>query len=114
MSLSHKDYVDILTFYKIDNKNMTKQDIKTLAEDLLANKLCRCIKKVTTKNKKENEVEAIKICRNSVLHKKNIDVGKFKCKKKPRFISKKHTRNKLFKYSKKKSKGKKNKRTRKK
>ena len=49
---------------------MTKQDIKTLAEDLLANKLCRCIKEVTTKNKKENEVEAIKICRNSVLHKK--------------------------------------------
>ena len=102
MSLLHKDYVDILTFYKIDNKH-DETDIK-LAEDLLANKLCRCIKKVTTKNKKENEVEAIKIC--EIVYYIKILMLVNLSKKKPRFISKKHTRNKLFKYSK-KTKGKK-------
>ena len=80
MSLLHKDYIDILNFYNIDGVNMTKKDVKLLAEDYLANKLCRCIKKVNPK--KKNEKKAIKICRNSVLHKKGLDVKKFKCKKK--------------------------------
>ena len=111
MSLNKKDYENILDFYKTPIPG-TYKEIKEKAEYILANKLCRCIKKVNKTYKKEET--AIAICKDSVLHKKNIDVGKFKCKKKPRFISKKHTRNKLFKYSKKKSKGKKNKRTRKK
>jgi hypothetical protein len=103
MSLLHKDYIDILNFYNIDGVNMTKKDVKLLAEDYLANKLCRCIKKVNPK--KKNEKKAIKICRNSVLHKKGLDVKKFKCKKKASFISNKRTRSKLFKYNKKSKKG---------
>jgi len=100
MSLSHKDYVNILTFYNIDSDDMSKRDVKALAEDMLATKLCRCIKKVDPKNK--DEKKSIKICRDSVLHKKGIDSYKFKCKKKARFISKKGTSKKLFKYKSKK------------
>tara|TARA_Y100000768_G_scaffold373357_1_gene341889 strand:+ start:1212 stop:1532 length:321 start_codon:yes stop_codon:yes gene_type:complete len=101
MTLFHKDYADILDFYDIDYKNMTKKDVKLLAEDFLANKLCRCIKKVDPKRK--NEKKAIKICRSSVLHKKGVDSNRFKCKKKARFISKKGTNKKIFKYKSKKN-----------
>ena len=58
MSLLHKDYIDILNFYNIDGVNMTKKDVKLLAEDYLANKLCRCIKKVNPK--KKNEIDFTK------------------------------------------------------
>lgn len=100
MVLSHSDYVDILTFYNIEDRNMSKRDVKMLAEDILATKLCRCIKKVDPK--KKDEKKAIKICRDSVLHKKGIDSYKFKCKKKAKFISKKGTNKKIFKYKPKK------------
>ena len=99
MSLTHQDYVDILTFYDIDSTNINKKDVKLLAEDYLANKLCRCIQKVDPKKKNKNN--AIKICRSSVLHKKGVDTRAFKCKRKASFISKKGTRNKLIKYNKK-------------
>jgi len=79
---------------------MSKRDVKVLAEDMLATKLCRCIKRVDPKNK--DEKKSIKICKDSVLHKKGISNYKFKCKKKARFISKKGTSKKLFKYSSKK------------
>ena len=99
MSLKHQDYIDILIFYDIDYTNMKKKDVQLLAEDYLVNKLCRCIKKVDPKKKNKNN--AVKICRNSVLHKKGIDARAFKCKRKASFISKKGTRNKLIKYNKK-------------
>lgn len=101
MSLLHKDYLNILEFYDIDYKNMTKKDVKLLAENFLANKLCRCIKKVDPK--RNNEKKAIKICRSSVLHKKGLDIYGFKCKKKKKLISKKGTNKKIFKYKSKKN-----------
>ena len=91
MNLSHKDYVDILKFYKMDVSAMKKRDIKEKAEHLLATKLCKCIKSI--KNKRAaSEKKAIAICYNSVIKRKGIKTFRFKCKNGARFIPKKGTR----------------------
>lgn len=89
MRLSLKDYLSVLKYYKIDASNMKKGEIKKKAEGILAEKLCRCIKKVdkslkgerrSNKGKKNTESRAIAICKNSVLTKKKLFTPKFKCK----------------------------------
>jgi len=96
MELSNNDYLDILKFYNISFKKLNKQQIKNIAEQKLAEKLCRCIKKVNTESKKN----AIAICKNSVLKKKNLNIYGFKCKKKPRFLTNKGNRKKMNKIKK--------------
>ena len=96
MRLKNSDYVTILKYYDIDVKGMKKKDAKRKAEDLLANKLCRCIKKVD--NKDEPESRAIAICKSSVLFKKGLRNYGFKCKPKARFIPKRGTSKKLIKF----------------
>jgi hypothetical protein len=96
MRLKNSDYVTILKYYNIDSKGMKKKDKKRKAEDLLANKLCRCIKKVD--NKDEPESKAIAICKNSVLLKKGLRNYGFKCKPKARFIPMKGTVKRLTKF----------------
>ena len=76
MSLLHKDYIDILNFYNIDGVNMTKKDVKLLAEDYLANKLCRCIKKVNPK--KKISIQRKKEVWNTHF---GVEKGQEKCKK---------------------------------
>ncbi len=105
MNLTHKDYLDIMRFYKIDVSNMKNKDIKLKAENILANKLCRCIKKVNPLLK--NEQNAIIICKKSVLFNKNIKNYGFRCKKKAKFIPKKGTSRNLAKYVNKKTRKKK-------
>ena len=61
MSLSHADYLNIMKFYKIDVSNISKKDIKLTAEDILANKLCKCIKKITPLLKNEQNAIQRKI-----------------------------------------------------
>ncbi len=95
MHLSHKDYLDILGYYKIDNRGMSKTTVREKAEDILANKLCRCIKKVDPKGK--DEKKAIAVCRDSVLRKKGLKSYGFRCKKKPRFVPKRGTSKNLAK-----------------
>ena len=101
--LNKKDYISLLNYYKINTNGLTLSDIKNKAEYILANKLCRCIKKVDTyyvnKKKKKKEKDIIGICKNSVLTKKNINIYKFKCKKTPRLLKKSKTkkRDKVFK-----------------
>ena len=68
MRLKNSDYITILKYYDIDAQGMRKKDAKRKAEDLLANKLCRCIKRVD--NKDEPESRAIAICKSSILLKK--------------------------------------------
>lgn len=92
MRLSLKDYLSVLKYYKIDASTMKKGEIKKKAEGILAEKLCRCIKKVDKslkgerksnkgkKDKKNTESRAIAICKNSVLTKKKLFTPKFKCK----------------------------------
>lgn len=89
MKLLKDDYIKILNFYKINYSKYSSQRIKHIAEEILTNKLCRCIKKV--KNKKEkNESRAIGICKSSVLNRKNLTIGKFSCKKQAKLLKDKN------------------------
>ena len=79
MKLTKKDYKNLLGFYKIKTKkNISYKNLKKMGEKILANKLCKCIKKVNSKN----ENISIPICRSSILNKKNLNIKKFTCKKK--------------------------------
>tara|TARA_B100000902_G_C27282149_1_gene902383 strand:- start:1717 stop:2052 length:336 start_codon:yes stop_codon:yes gene_type:complete len=98
MNLSNGDYLKILKYYNLDVKKMNKKEtIKELAEDILATKLCRCIKKVN-KNDNKPESQAIGICRKSVLKTKQLKNFGFTCKKKAKFVPKKGSRKNLVKY----------------
>lgn len=80
MNLTKNDYIKILKYYNInDYKSYTNKEIKKKAENILASKLCRCIKTIKYK---EN---SIAICANSVIKKKNLKYNKFSCKKKSEF-----------------------------
>ena len=70
--LTNSDYEDILTYYDIEKPNR-QENTKTLAEQILATKLCRCIKRVGKQRKQENERRNIGICRNSVISRKNLN-----------------------------------------
>jgi hypothetical protein len=104
MRLSLNDYISILKFYKIDVSHMKQKAIKQKAEAILAEKLCRCIKKVDKSlkneikyNKKTFESSAIAICKNSIFTKKNISPAKFKCKGTAKLLPSKNKHNKLTK-----------------
>ena len=73
--ITNNDYKKILEYYKISIPKSTKM-IKTEAEKILATKLCRCIKKVGL----ENESKSIGICTKTILNRKGLTRGKFKCK----------------------------------
>ena len=92
-SLTAKDYMNILTYYKINSKKKTRKEQRSIAEKLLAKKLCRCIKKGSSP--KNDEKRAIGICRSSVVKKKNLKINKFRCKKKASLVSFKSTKKKL-------------------
>jgi len=86
--LTKNDYKAILEFY---DKPIPKSFrlLKKNAEDILVSKLCRCIKKVSSKN--NNEKRSIGICTKTIINKKKLTRGKFTCKKKKK---KKLTKNK--------------------
>lgn len=95
MKLNDKDYKKILKFYKLYiPKN--KYSMRTLAEDKLAEKLCKCIKKVKRKEDK-NEGRATAICRKSVIINKGYKNFGFTCKKKYSLRNKKNKSYKLLK-----------------
>ena len=98
MDLTINDYKTILDYYNIDYKNMKKNKIIYTGEDILAKKLCRCIKKVDYP--KKDEKRAIGICRNSVIKKKGLSINKFRCKKKARLIPFNKTKKKIKKNNK--------------
>ena len=100
MKLSDKDYYKILDFYNISYSDKTSiKTVRKRAEKALAEKLCRCIKKVKKSTRDKSEQRPIAICRKSVLHNKNLKIsGRFTCKKRARFISSKSSRQKLTKF----------------
>ena len=61
--LTSSDYLKILDYYNIDSRKMKKGRRRSVAKDILASKLCRCIKKIAT----TNESQAISICKNSIF-----------------------------------------------
>ena len=89
-------------------RHESKQTICIIGVLTLATKLCKCIKKVRKSNPDISEQQAIGICRKSVLHKKKLDVFKFKCKQKYKLEKGKQKSYKILKHIK-KNKKKKNK-----
>jgi hypothetical protein len=84
MKLTKKDYKNLLIYYKINiPKNISYKKIKNLGENLLAKKLCKCIKKIDLKNEKKS----IAICRNSIFNKKYLNFTNFTCKKKNKLFN---------------------------
>ena len=80
MKLTHKDYLIILDYYNMPipitrNKKIDNNKIKEMAEDILASKLCRCIKKVDT----EDENKSIAICTNSIFNNRGLKYDAFEC-----------------------------------
>tara|TARA_Y100001958_G_C21248343_1_gene580922 strand:- start:5016 stop:5342 length:327 start_codon:yes stop_codon:yes gene_type:complete len=98
MDLTLKDYKTILEYYNIDYSFFKKNKIISTAENILAEKLCRCIKKVTPP--KNDKIRAIGICRNSVIQKKGLTINKFRCKKKPKLLTFNKTKKKIKKKNK--------------
>ena len=98
MKLNLSDYKKILDFYKINYAHMKNSTIKKKAESMLANKLCRCIKKVKKKekHKQRKESNAIGVCKKSVITRKNLKINKFKCKNGPKLINKANSKVKLM------------------
>jgi hypothetical protein len=92
--LSNDEYVKILEFYKIQIPDSKKQ-LKMEAEKILAEKLCKCIKKVDP----ANEARSIGICTRSIFNKRGFTRGRFKCKGRRSVTFRKNkTRNKQIKY----------------
>lgn len=79
--LTNKDYKEILLFY---GKNIpkNKKQLKEQAENLLADELCRCIKKIDI----EPESRAIGICTKTIFNNKGLKREKFKCRN-PKFVT---------------------------
>lgn len=94
MRLTNKDYIKIVKHYgrsvpltkkrRIDNKKTRK-----MAKQLLANKLCMCIKKVQKSNTKLKEPAALAICNKSIFKNRNIKHYRFTCKKGSKLLNKK-------------------------
>ena len=83
-ALTKKDYRIILQYYGVSTRGLKIQDLRNAALDILANKLCRCIKKVS-----DDKSKSVPICKESVFGKKGLEVSRFKCKDKPKLIPKK-------------------------
>ncbi len=114
--LTKVDYEKILNYYNIPfSSSESSKQIKNKAEEILAEKLCKCIKKVKEGSDSNNasadadadESRAIGICTDTVFRRKGIKHSAFTCKKKPRllrFHSKKYSLVKRSKYLSKKQK----------
>ena len=74
-TLNEKDYIKILKFYNIRIPK-SKRTMKYKAEQILAEKLCRCIKKIGT------EPSSIGVCTKAVINNKGLKRGNFTCRKK--------------------------------
>lgn len=86
--LTNDDYKQILTYYNKDIPHSTKL-LKSEAESILAQKLCRCIKKIDP----ENEAKSIGICTKTIINSKGYTRGKIKCKGKASISIKKINKN---------------------
>lgn len=113
--LNKDDYEKILNYYNIPfSSNDSSKKIKNKAEKILAEKLCKCIKKVNGDYNSENnndnssdESRNIAICSDNIFRRKGIRHGMFTCKKNPRllrFTGKKYSLMKRSKYLSKKQK----------
>ena len=77
--LTNKDYINILKYYKMSIPK-SRRLLKKQAETVIAEKLCRCIKKVDAQIK--NEPKSIGICTKTLFNNRGYSRGSFTCKKK--------------------------------
>lgn len=77
MNMTKSDYEKILSYYKLPFANLSSNEIKRKAEDILATKLCKCIKSVEKKTGTQN---AISLCTTSVFGKKGLKYFGMSCK----------------------------------
>ena len=98
MELSSMEYKKIAQFYNIPKPS--DKTYKEIAEDVLAGKLCKCIKKVQSRQK-VLEKAAIGVCRESIFKNRGVDFYNFKCKTGQKLISKKGTKTQVKKFRKK-------------
>ncbi len=77
LKLNKTDYTKILKYYKLPIPS-NKKTLKKKAEQVLSDKLCSCIKKVSS----TNEPKSIRVCTRSVINTKGLKRGKFTCKRK--------------------------------
>lgn len=75
--LTKSDYQKILMYYH-QPVPKSKHLIKKRAENIISRKLCSCIKQVARQSKSNG---AVGICTNSVIKRKGLRRGTFKCKK---------------------------------
>jgi hypothetical protein len=94
--ITKKDSMDILNFYKIKIPNSNSL-LKQKAQNIVAEKLCRCIKKIDP----INEAKSIGICTKTIFTRKGYTRGKFSCKKKQTVEFRKTNKNKKTKKNKK-------------
>lgn len=88
MNLTKIDYVNILNYYEINfNEKMPINLLRKMVEKIIAEKLCRCVKKVP--NEGNPESRAIGICNYSVVKRKQLKINGFSCKKKRQLKQKK-------------------------
>ena len=97
--MKDSDYNMILKHYGF-RIPQSKRIKKKMVEDLLSNKMCRCIKSVQQSSKLQ-EPASIAICNQSIFRNRGLKYNKLKCKPKPQFIGNKKTKKKLVKTQKK-------------
>lgn len=79
MKLNKSDYTTILNYYNLPIPKHSST-LKHKAEQILSEKLCRCIKKVGKAIK--SEPKAIGVCTRNIFKKKGLKRGKFTCRRK--------------------------------
>lgn len=89
MKMTKTDYEKILSYYKIPTANLSSSEVKRKAEDILATKLCKCIKAV---EKKVGTQNAIALCTTSVFEKKGLKYFDMSCKGRAQLQSRKGRR----------------------
>ena len=92
--LTNKDYISILKYYNMAIPK-SKKLLKKQAEAIMAEKLCRCIKKVDAQIK--NEPKTIGICSGTIFNKRGYSRGKFTCRKKRAVMFRRSGANKTMK-----------------
>jgi len=73
--MNKSDYIKILQYYNINIPKSTRL-LRLEAEKIMAEKLCKCIKKIDPLN----EAKSIGICTKTIFNKKGYSRGNFKCK----------------------------------
>jgi hypothetical protein len=91
-NLTNTDYTNILLFYKIRIPK-SKRLLKQQAEKILANKLCKCIKKLDP----QNEAKSIGICTKTIFNNRGLKRSNFSCKTKRYVKFSKQKKNKTLK-----------------